>query len=56
MRIQSVGNYDCQRKNDVNFKAGHLQNNVLRLGAEKARTIPSQVYKERGLWIFLNIQ
>lgn len=21
MKVQSVGNYDCQRKNDVNFKA-----------------------------------
>lgn len=28
MRIQSVGNYDCQRKNDVNFEAILMKRNA----------------------------
>lgn len=49
MRIQSVGNYDCQRKNDVNFKA--VQNGTVTFCSttEALRSMPVQVYKECGI-------
>lgn len=48
MRIQNVGNYDCQRKNDVNFKAVHLQDSasVFYLVAKRN----SKAYVERNFF------
>ncbi len=43
MKVQSVGNYDCQRKNDVSFKAAHIQGTGLKVPCQ------SNVYVERGL-------
>lgn len=52
MKVQSLNNYDCQRKKDVSFEALQNSAGVLRTGMENAQR-PIQVYRERGFNDFI---
>lgn len=55
MKVQSVGNYDCQRKKEVNFKATQNEGFAFHSTVDGGRNLRSQEREAYRSWDYIRI-